>query len=510
MNSRILVKFSQWWQSLKQLQKALFIAGCAGILITLAVLSQLLLNPVYMPLFTELDSQNAAAVIEELESKQVPYRLTNDGKNIEVPKDQVHKLRIQMASAGVFYNNTAGFELFDEKQFGITEFEQHVGYQRALEGELCRTITQLDEVAGARVHLVLPKESVFLDDEVIPSASIALNLKTGAKLEPNQVQGIQTLVMGSVQGLTPENIYIIDKQGNVLNEARSEDNQNIATATLEVLEIERQYEVEMENRVQQKLNRIMGPGRAVAMISADLDFNREEMVKTEHGPGAVVSEQSLNESGTGASTGGIPGMDSEMPGSTMPFADGNTGSNYNKEERITNYQVDTTQQTLVKAPGEVRRLSVSVVVDGEYTEAELNSIEQVLAAAVGYNANRGDQLVVSSKSFDGAVLPSFDEPSTDTQELSLDKQLIIAGVALGVLLLLLIWLLLRRRAIKRRELMMLQQAEEEAQRLAAEEDVLNKDNILKENKTDYRALIREVAKEKPSEIVEILKVWLKE
>lgn len=507
MNSRFLVKIRQWWQTLERPRKIMFMAGCAVILVTVAVLGSLLLRTNYAPLFTELESQNAAKVIDQLESMSIPYRLTNNGKTIEVPEDQVYKLRIQMASEGVLHDNGAGFELFDEKKFGITEFEQHVGYQRALQEELRRTVVQLSEVEQARVHLVLPRESVFLDEEVVPSASIALKLKPYAELKPNQVQGIQSLVMGSIEGLTPENIHIIDMQGNVLNDSLSET-ESLTAAALENYELRRKYEKEMETRLQQMLNRILGPGRAVAMVSADMNFDHEQTVRTEHGPGAVYSEQTINEEGTGGTAGGVP-ADAEMPGEQLPFLGNQTDSNYNKEQTTTNYQVDTTEQTLVKSPGTIRRLSVSVTVDGEYTPNNLDSLQQTLASAVGYNAARGDQITVSSMAFNEEANPNFNE-TAETPTLTDQRYLISAGIALAVLILLLVlFLLLRRRARRRRELLELQEAEEQARQEAAIAEE-QQEFIIEEPKPGYRTQIKEIAKDRPDDVAEILKVWLKE
>ncbi len=509
----MLDKLRQWWQSLKQSQKIILITGSALILITIVLLVQIALRPTYAPLFTELEPQDAGKIIELLESDNVPYKLTNNGRTIEVPENMVYKLRIQMASDGVLYSSGIGFELFDEKKFGVTEFEQHVGYQRALQEELRRTIVQLDEVEQARVHLVLPRESVFLDEQVTPSASIALKLKPNANLKPEQVRGIQSLVMGSIQGLAPENIHIIDMQGNVLNDRLDmASEEQLSASALERYNLKEQFEKELEHRLQQMLNRILGPGRAVTMITADLDFDRRETVRTEHGPGAVLSEQTLSEEGTGSTSGGIPGIDSEMPGETMPFLEGETGSTYFREERITNYEVDTTQQVTVKAPGDVRSLSVSVVVDGNLTQANLESIQQVVAAAVGYNAARGDQLIVSSMEFNEASIPSFEEPPA-AQPPALADYLPLAGIiAGGLLLLVLIIVLLRRRARKRQEEMLLaQQLEEEARRRAElDEEEDEKPLVIEEPKPGYRTIIRQVAREKPAEVVEILKVWLRE
>lgn len=510
----MLDRLRQWWQSLKQSQKIILILGCTFILVTIALLAQLTLRPAYVPLFTELEPQDAGKIIEELESGNTPYRLADNGRTIEVPEEMVYKLRIQMASAGVLYSNGVGFELFDEKKFGITEFEQHVGYQRALQEELRRTIVQLNEVEQARVHLVLPKESVFLDEEVTPSASIALKLKPNQELEPIQVRGIQSLAMGSVQGLAPENIHIIDMEGNVLNVSLDlQQEEQLPASALERYDLKRKFEKEMETRIQQMLNRILGPGRAVAMISADLDFDQQETVSTEHGPGAILSEQTLTEEGAGDTAGGPPGMDSEMPGDTMPFADTGADANYSREERTTNYEVDTTQQVTVKALGSIRSLSISVVVDGDLTRANLDNIQQLVASAVGYQAARGDQLKVSGMTFNDASIPSFEEPAAaaaETLPAILKNYLTIAGLAVGGLLLMLIILILRRRARRRYEMLLAQQEEEAARRRTEEEKEGGKQLVIEEPKPGYRTLIKQLAKEKPSEVVEVLKVWLRE
>ncbi len=512
MSSGMLDRPRQWWQSLKQSQKLTLIAGCALILVTIAVLAQMVLRPAYAPLFTELEPVDAGKIIEELENANTPYRLADNGKTIEVPENMVYKMRIQMASTGVLHNSGLGFELFDEKKFGITEFEQHVGYQRALQEELRRTIVQLDEVEQARVHLVLPRESVFLDDQVTASASIALKLKTNTTLSADQVRGIQSLVMGSIQGLNQENVHIIDMHGNMLNSnLEPENEETLSASALEKYELKKQYERELENRVQQMLNRIVGPGRAVAMITADLDFDRQETVRTEHGPGAVLSEQTLVEDGTSATTGGIPGMDSEMPGDTMPFADTGTGNGYSREQQTINYEVDTTQQITVKSPGSIRSLSVSVVLDGNYSPPNLESIQQVVASAVGYSAQRGDQITVSSMNFNESAIPSFDEPDVVPVTPGLPVNPTIAGIVLGTLLLLaLAVVFLRRRAARRRAELLALEAEEEALRRTKEEKVEQKQITLDEPQSGYRSIIKQISREKPAEVVEVLKVWLRE
>ncbi|MFZ5650287.1 MAG: flagellar basal-body MS-ring/collar protein FliF [Bacillota bacterium] len=215
---QLLARFGERWRNLNQTQKVLAILAVVGVLTALTVLSQIVFKTPYAPLFTGLDPKDAGKISEELKKEKIPYRVANQGKTIEVPENAVYETRIKLASSGALYSSGVGFELFDQKKFGITEFEQQVGYQRALQEELRRTIVQVEAVEQARVHLVMPKKSLFLNDQTEPSASIALKLKPTAKISGENVRGIVELVAGSVEGLKPENINVIDMQGNSLSD----------------------------------------------------------------------------------------------------------------------------------------------------------------------------------------------------------------------------------------------------------------------------------------------------
>ena len=282
MNPRqLLANIAIKWQSLSQTKKVISILIATGALVALVIIGQYTFSTPYAPLFTGLDPKEAGKITEELKKEKVPFQVTNQGQTIEVPEKLVYETRIKLASSGVLYSSGIGFELFDQKKFGITEFEQQVGYQRALQEELRRTIVQVEAVDQARVHLVLPKKSLFLDDQSEPSASIALKLKPTAKIQEENVRGMVELVAGSVEGLKPENIHIIDMQGNSLSDnLKLDKSANPTKATLDRNDIRRAFEKELETRIQNMLRQILGPGMAVAMVTAELNFDQEQYKAT--------------------------------------------------------------------------------------------------------------------------------------------------------------------------------------------------------------------------------------
>lgn len=514
--SELLARFRERWSALSQVQKAVTVLAVVGILITLVYLGQLILSPTYAPLFTDLDPKEAGKMAEVLKEMKVPYRIAGEGKIIEVPEKQVYDVRIKLASDGLLNNNGVGFELFDEKKFGVTEFEQQVGYQRALQEELRRTIVQLDAVEQARVHLVIPKQSLFLEDEVNPSASIALKLKPTVKLEPEQVQGIVDLVMGSVQGMQPESIHIIDMEGNVLSDniALTDQSAKMTRMTMDQFQIKRNYEKEMETRIQQMLRRILGPNKAVAMVTADLNFDQQQSSTTTYDPNKqVLSENTVSEQGTGSGASGNPGTDSSQPGSTLPAQDGNSGSNYSREETTTNYQVGNTQETVVKSPGDLQRLSVAVVVNGSFPQSELKEIENVVKAAIGYDQQRQDQVTISNMNFDDSELvDSAKAMAAETAGGGLAQQinqspwmLPIAGLLTAIVIVSVI-LARRRRARKRNSIVEIPTTPDPVNLETSREPFIPETKQTASRQQE----LRDFAQENPQEVAEVIKLWMKE
>jgi flagellar M-ring protein FliF len=503
----ILAPIKERWQALPRSRQVLFTAAAAGLLATVIYLAVLIAQPAYAPLFTGLEPKQAGKIAEELKNMKVPYRLEDQGKTITVPEGQVHNVRIQLASKGILADSGAGWELFDRQKFGVTDFEQQVNYQRALEGELSRTITSLDEVEQARVHLVLPKESLFLDNQVEPSASIALKLK--GELKPEQVKGIMDLVVGSVQGMKPENVHIIDMEGNVLSDnlALADERAKLMKLSMDQYQIRRQYEKELETRIQQMLTKILGPNKAVAMVTADLDFDQRQTTTTTVQPGQTLSQQTITESGSGTGAGGAPGTNTAQPGQTIPALTGGN-SQYQKQQTITNYQLGSQQQTLVAAPGTLRRLSIAVVLNGNYSAPQVQQIQDMVSAAVGLQQNRGDQINVSAMPFDTSYLDQFRQETAQppTMLAGLKKYWPVAAGAAGLLMgLLLLILFIRRR---RRRAYELEAVEEMPKTPVVTGHVPAPEE--KPAQPGRTQQIREMAREKPAQVAEVLKLWLKE
>lgn len=501
----LLVRLKERWQALNPTQQKVAALVAVGIVVSLFFFVHLLLQPAYAPLLTELDPKDAGVIIEDLKTMKVPYQIADQGKTIMVPESQVYETRIQLANNGSL-GGGIGFELFDQNKFGQTDFEQQVGYQRALQEELRRTLVQIEGVDQARVHLVIPQKSVFINtDQGTPSASVALKLKPGARLKNEQVQGICDILVGSLEGLKPENVHIIDTEGNVLSDnLDSSDTGAVMTRTaLEQQKAQREYEKELEKRVQQMLTRILGQDKAVAMVTAELDFNQQQTTSTTatNPQDLKISERSVRESGSGTEAGGAPGTDSNV--TTTPFIEGAGSSNYTREENEINYQVNTVQETVINAPGSVRRLSASVVVSESDGPVDTQKVQDVVAAAIGFDQSRGDQINVSSMVFDDTFQKKVGEELAQMEKEAEAERLytfaLIGGIVLVALVLaLIIW---RRRSAQR-----IDTAEGEEFVPLTEVEV----EEIPEYKDDKQQKVRDMAREKPQEIAELLKVWIKD
>lgn len=504
------------WQAMSMVQRMLAVLAAVALVATVIYLVQLIKKPDFAPLFSGLEPKEAGKITEELKTMKVPYRLDDQGKTIEVPSDRVYDLRIELASKGVLNDaGGAGFELFDQQKLSVTDFEQQVEYQRALQEELRRTIVQMEGVEQARIHLVMPKESLFIDNQVTSSASIALKLKPLVELKTEQVQGIVDLVVGSVQGLQPENVHIVDVQGNVLTDKLAlKDDQLKMQHTMSQYQVRRDFEKELENRIQKMLTKVLGPNKVAAMVTADLDFDQRQSTSTVYQPGQVLSQQTSKEQGGGAgSSGGAPGTDTSQPGSAIPGLTGNSGNTtYSKDETTTNYQVGSQQETLTVSPGNIRRLSVAVVLDGAYSAFEIQQVTDMVRAAVGTQDSRGDQVNVSGMPFDTSYLEEAKNEMEKTQKAPLTDMLqqwpVLAGAGvlfLGIVLILMLIMRRRRKAALKEADLTIENMPEISELPLPETPVVEesqKDKLLEQ--------LRRLAREKPAEVADVIKLLLRE
>ena len=440
------------WQGLGKTRQLVIVVMGAALILSILLVLLTPAKPVYVTLYSNLDPAQASPLLQYLRERGIDFRLDDFGTTLKVPANLVDELRIEMAGKGMPFAQGLGFEIFDEDQFGITDFERQVKLQRALQEELRRTIASLDAVMQARVHLAIPEPRVFLKERTSPSAAIYLKLNPFVPLREEQVRGIVFLVASSVEGLKAENVVIIDAQGNILHDAvRGVDPIGLlADSTLKQLEVKRAFEMELERRVQHMLERVFGPGKALVLITARMDFDaRETTLITYDEQGVPRSTQLIEErtEGTGPTTGEVgeanyPGYVGVLPGGE---------STYERREEIINYEISESSERVVSAPGKLLSLHTSVVVDTGKKAVTAEQIQQVnllVASAVGYDEARGDQINVQGMNFDTSFI---DEMEAALGGLELERrrkemfQLALLGLAALFFLILVLTVIRRRR-----------------------------------------------------------------
>ena len=364
-------------------------------------------------LFENLKPQDAALIVQKLQKENIPYVIPKDGV-IEVPKDKVAKLRLDIAAEGLPKSSTVGFELFDKNSFGATDFEERIKYLRALEGELERTIESINAVESAKVNIAIPKESVFVSRQIPPSASVLIKLKPNMILTPKQIQGIKYLVASAVPRLKPENVKIVDQYGNPLGE------NDELTQNNELLKTEMIYKKRIEKELEDKIITLLAPivggkNKVVAKVNVDVDFSQVKSKSTIYDPNNVVrSEQSIEESRIGTKpkqVGGVPGAVSNI-GPVQGLKSNNVVDKYTKSETTTNYEISTTIKDVKEPLAKIKRITAAVVVDGHYkkdkkgkikfiplSKLEIANIENLVKNTIGFDPKRGDSVSVTSFEF---------------------------------------------------------------------------------------------------------------
>ena len=372
------------------------------------------------PLYTSLAPEDATAMVQKLKESGVDYKVADNGTTLLVPEDKVPELRLEMAGLGLPQKGRIGFEIFDKTNFGVTDFAEHVNYRRAVEGELERTIMALAEVQQARVHVTLPKESVFLESREAAKASILVGLRPGASLSSQNVAAIANLVSSAVEGLTPEAISIVDMRGNLLNRPRRDGLAEGAQITEAALEYRQAIEHDLAVKINNTLEPLLGPDKFRTGVSAEVDMSSGEQSEESYDPTKSVmltSQKTEDSSGVTHIAAGQPGTASNLP-QPPPRPGGNTTGAVRRTENIT-YQSSRTVKHLKLPQGALKRLSIAVLVDHEVkwqgqgsqqkrivtppAPEKLKTIQAVVATLVGLNTQRGDQLTVETLPFDTTV-----------------------------------------------------------------------------------------------------------
>ncbi len=504
------------WKELGRSRQVVVIILAAALLAAILLFMQYLSRPQYVTLYSNLEQTQASPILQFLRDQGISYRLDDLGTEIQVPQDKADELRIEMAGKGMPFAQGLGFELFDEESLGMTDSDRQVKMQRALQEELRRTITSLDAVSQARVHLALPEPSIFLKERTEPSAAIYLKLNPLVPLEEEQMRGIVCLVASSVENLKPENVVMIDSKGNILYDAVTSADPYlvVANSALTQLGVKRAFEDELENRLQIMLEKVFGPGKALALVTVDMDFDsRETTVITYDDTGVPRSTHIREESYEGESPGPEEVGEANYPG-YVGVAPGGNSSHEIQEETI-NYEIGESVEKTITAPGKILRINTSVVVDSSDNSIGEERIEQInalVSSAIGFNEERGDRINVEGMDFDSSFSDQLDAIFADADpgqaQHNYLRQAVIAGAVLVVLILIVLAIRRKRRLKEERDLfqpegrpleellVMQAQEEEPSQGFSLEGTVLGK--------------AKKMINESPDVAVSVLKSWLVE
>jgi flagellar M-ring protein FliF len=379
------------------LQQRLILGGAVGLtLVLLSVLVLFLNEPTYASLYSNLAEEDASRVIEQLTSLKIPYKIEDNGKTIKVPQEKVYETRLSMAGKGIINSGIVGYELFDKSTMGMSEFMQKLNFKRALEGELSKTIMQQDGVEGVRVHITLPEKSVFKDEEKFPTASVVLKLKSQTVLKKENITAIINIVASSVEGLQTSKITLIDTKGRLLS--KENDGDQLSGTSTRQYEIKQTVENYLAHKAQDILDNVVGAGNAMIQVSADLNFDQVEKTMETYDPESqvAISEQTLKTENNGRN----------LSDSSAQVSQNST----------TNYEISKTVEKVISGTGNIKRLSVSAVINniskevkkGGKTEIvseprpsdQMNKLEQIVKKAIGIDDTRSDQFSIVNISFE--------------------------------------------------------------------------------------------------------------
>ncbi|MBL7689466.1 MAG: flagellar M-ring protein FliF [Bdellovibrionaceae bacterium] len=413
----IVVQFRDFYRNLTPVKRMSMLAATGLVLVTGGIMVTIMSGTDYVPLLTNIPADQTAVVVDKLQAKNIPFRVQDAGKTIVVPKELLHSTQMAlMSELGTGKIGSIGFEVFDKQDFGASSFSQRINYQRALQGELTRAINTLDAVVRSKVMLALPPKKTFLEEGGSPTASVVVELHPGKTLAEDQVRGITHLVASAVEGLDPEKVTVVDSRGKMLSKAQDPSG-GVSGA---LAEAKSKMERDIEDRVESILARVVGQGKVIARVNAQLNNRHMQMTEetVDADKSALVSTQSEEERLDGSRTNptGVPGARANIPGAQETGQVG-FSQNVQKELKTQNFVVPKTVKNIKEAAGGLERITVSVLVDGvtslkkndkgedeeawaPRTPEEIAKFESIVKNAIGFSDQRGDAVKIETMRFE--------------------------------------------------------------------------------------------------------------
>jgi flagellar M-ring protein FliF len=519
-------QYLQLWKKISKRQRYTIIGVAALFMISILGWSYWYgSKPDMVPLFTNMETKDAGEVAAKLKESKIKYEVQEStaGTTILVPAKDVHNTRLELSTQGL-PRGPKGFEIFDDSKLGVTEFQNKVNYLQALQGELTRTIEQIEGVDKVRVHIVLSEDSLYKKNEKPATASIMLKLKPNAQLSKQEIKGIVNLTAHSIQGLQAENITIVDDTGKILNDPDENDDKGLGTTTLTQMDMTKKVQDRMQKDVQTLLDQALGEGRAFVRVNVELDFDQKQIDKQVFTPvvddsGIIRSSQDSSENYNGTSTnpGGPAGAQSNIPGYVA--TNNNSNSNYEKKESTKNYEINEEKQRVIASPGSIKHLNIAVLVNDDVAQTQQDSILRTVTSAAGIMTDRGDTISVEPLPFSTQM--SDKRAAEEQAQRDKENRIFYMQVAAGLLLLALVlggvFLYRRKKRLEKEaaeEVIRQEQMEKdriEAERAAAiaagriEADELTEEE---QQRMTERQTLEELIRTKPTEVAMLLKSWL--
>lgn len=509
------------WKSLSKGRKISLILIVTGVLLGVILLTNYIQRSSYSTLFYNLDSTDASKIIEKLKNENIQYKV--EGNSILVPRGKVDELRMEVALDTSYQNK--GYEIYDQSKFGITDSEARMMNKIALEGEIARAIQSLDEIKNAKVILVMPEETVFARETEKATASVIIKPEGMKTLSPEQVKAIIYLVKGSVKNLSESDVAVLDTYGNLLSENIFDNQIGGSISTLKQHEYEKKFEDKLQKDVKEMLESVFGQGKVVIKVNSDLNFDSKQITTIKYDKDDVVERSKriiydLSKDSSG--TDGKTGVDGQFGDDTYPTNDGSSNSTYEKKDETINHEIGQTEEHIVKAPGEVTRMTVSVIINselGKLSDVEKEEIRNIVASAVGYDENRGDNINISALPFNTERQDQYKKEMDELEKKKAKEELIklietiVAGI-FGFIILLFIILKIRKsrnnsKGMDNKTSIDVVVGNGPNPNIIPKQPVIY-EPLLVEDESDMNLEkeIQNYATKKPEQVIEVVKTWL--